>query len=306
MDIAGTIQVTDVEEHRVTGSVSPLSAAGYSFDVCESGNFTFTTCEPTFSVTYDSYLCVLDQDGNLVGSNDDACGLTDLQSSVTVRLDPGLYVIAVSGYGNEAGYYILTSSADVHNCTAPLPPTVDSFMAMPDMIIPGESATLMWETSWADAVTIEGVTGPLAVDGQTTVTPTETTMYTLIATGPGGPPAMADVTVTVEVAPEPEPEVPIVEEYYTGIARPGRLRRIVAFRSVPGIHRGDLSGPNRRDFDLYLEKRVPGAWEVVASSTGPDSFESIEVEITDTRRYRFRVISNSRRGRYEFILSRPQ
>ena len=256
-------------------------------------------------MTYDSYLCVLDQDGNLVGSNDDACGLTEFQSSVTVTLDPGWYVIAVSGYANEAGDYILTASADVHNCVPSPPPTIDFFMAMPDIILAGESAMLIWETSGADAVSIDGVTGPLPVDGETTVWPTESTGYSLTATGVGGPPAMEMVFVTVEAPPELEP-VPIFEEYYTGRAREGRMRRIVAFRSVPGLHYGELSGPPGKDFDLFLEKRVNRAWEVVASSTGPDSSETIELEITDTRRYRFRVLSNHGRGRYEFILRRPQ
>ena len=116
---------------------------------------------------------------------------------------------------------------------------------------------------------------------------------------------MAMAFVTIEVPPEPEP-VPIFEEYYTGIAREGRLRRIVAFRSVPGFHRGELSGPPGMDFDLFLEKRVNRAWEVVASRTGPDSSETIELEITDTRRYRFRVLSNNGRGVYEFFHWRSQ
>ena len=110
--------------------------------------------------------------------------------------------------------------------------------------------------------------------------------------------------VTVEAPPELEP-VPIFEEYYTGRAREGRMRRIVAFRSVPGLHYGELSGPPGKDFDLFLEKRVNRAWEVVASSTGPDSSETIELEITDTRRYRFRGLSNQGRGMYEFFLWRP-
>ncbi len=305
VEIFGAIDVTAVEDNIVVGRVGPFSSDGYMFEVCQSGNYNFTTCEPTLSVTYDSYLCVLDQDGNLVGSNDDACGLTEFQSSVTVTLDPGWYVIAVSGYANEAGDYILTASADVHNCVPSPPPTIDFFMAMPDIILAGESAMLIWETSGADAVSIDGVTGPLPVDGETTVWPTESTGYSLTATGVGGPPAMEMVFVTVEAPPELEP-VPIFEEYYTGRAREGRMRRIVAFRSVPGLHYGELSGPPGKDFDLFLEKRVNRAWEVVASSTGPDSSETIELEITDTRRYRFRVLSNHGRGRYEFILRRPQ
>ena len=75
-DIFGAIDVTNVEENIVVGRVGPFSPDGYMFEVCQSGNCNFTTSEPTLSVTYDSYLCVLDQDGNLVASNDDACGLT--------------------------------------------------------------------------------------------------------------------------------------------------------------------------------------------------------------------------------------
>ena len=105
--------------------MSPSGSAGYTFEVCESGNFTFTTCEPTLSVTLDSYVCVLDQDGNLIGDNDDACGRTGLQSLITVFLTPGQYVVAVSGYVSASGDYILVTSADVPNCTFPPPPSID-------------------------------------------------------------------------------------------------------------------------------------------------------------------------------------
>ena len=467
VEVVGTVGATSLEEQSVTGYVSPSGSAGYTFEVCESGNFTFTTCEPTLSVTLDSYVCVLDQDGNLIGDNDDACGRTGLQSLITVFLTPGQYVVAVSGYVSASGDYILVTSADVPNCTFPPPPSIDSFIATPDTILAdsgesatliwqtsgadevaidgqtglapdgqitvsptetttytllatgpggpaasadvtvtvlspppsidsfiatpdtilagsgesatlmwqtsgadevaidgqtglapdgqitvspaetrtytllatgpggpaasanvtvtvlspppsievfvatpdtilagsGESATLMWQTSWADAVAIDGQTG-LAPDGQITVSPAETRTYTLLATGPGGPAAIADVTVTV-VSPPPEPEVPLVDEFYTGTAREGRLRRIVVFRATAGLHRGVLTGPEGMDFDLFLERRARRSWEVVASSLGPDSSESIELEITDRSRYRFRVLSNDGRGTYEFIFSHP-
>ncbi|MBS2023118.1 MAG: hypothetical protein JST92_11945 [Deltaproteobacteria bacterium] len=78
-------------------------------------------------------------------------------------------------------------------------PVINSFTASPTTISLGNSATLSWDVSNATALSINN--GPGIVTGKTSVsvTPTQTTQYTLSATGPGGS-SSAKVTVIVTAA----------------------------------------------------------------------------------------------------------
>jgi hypothetical protein len=75
-------------------------------------------------------------------------------------------------------------------------PRVVRFQATPTNITSGEAATLSWETANADQVTISPGVGGVGPNGSTTVTPTETTTYTLTARGPNGE-VSSTTTVTV-------------------------------------------------------------------------------------------------------------
>lgn len=79
-------------------------------------------------------------------------------------------------------------------------PTIDSFSASPSSIIRGQSTTLSWTTTLASSVSIIGL-GTFPVDGSTTVSPNETTTYTLSATG-FGITVTSSRTVTVYIPPE--------------------------------------------------------------------------------------------------------
>jgi hypothetical protein len=77
-------------------------------------------------------------------------------------------------------------------------PTIDSFTKSPTSNINvGDSVNLAWTTSYADNVSINNGVGTVAVDGNTNVSPTSTTTYTLSASGPGGGPVTSSQTVTV-------------------------------------------------------------------------------------------------------------
>ena len=80
---------------------------------------------------------------------------------------------------------------------AELDPTIESFVATPLTIEDGETGTLSWTTAGASSVEISGVTGPLPVDGRTSVRPTTTTTYTLTAANEAGTAVSESVTVTV-------------------------------------------------------------------------------------------------------------
>lgn len=70
--------------------------------------------------------------------------------------------------------------------TAPPPPSPTvSIEADPTLVQAGQSATVTWKTENATEVRIEPL-GPVEANGSKIVTPTESTSYRVIATGPGG------------------------------------------------------------------------------------------------------------------------
>src|SRR5437667_2572990 len=71
-----------------------------------------------------------------------------------------------------------------------------SFSAMPSAIVTGQSTTLSWTTSGATSVSIDNGVGSQAFSGSVNLSPAQTTIYTLTATGPSGS-VTAQTTVTV-------------------------------------------------------------------------------------------------------------
>jgi peptidoglycan-associated lipoprotein len=87
----------------------------------------------------------------------------------------------------------------------PKAPTVQ-FTAEPSTIERGQSSTLRWTVSDATDVTISPAIGTVAARGTRSVSPTDSTTYTLTAKGPGGTESSsASVTVTVPPPPPPPP-----------------------------------------------------------------------------------------------------
>ncbi len=75
-------------------------------------------------------------------------------------------------------------------------PQILRFEANPVSITPGQSSTLSWTTTGASTVTISGL-GNEPLNGSATVTPQQTTTYTLTATSSDGKSVTAPVTVIV-------------------------------------------------------------------------------------------------------------
>ncbi|HID70809.1 MAG TPA: hypothetical protein EYP35_10240 [Desulfobacterales bacterium] len=68
--------------------------------------------------------------------------------------------------------------------------------AVPASIVPGSTSVLSWSFANADTVTIDHGIGTVGISGLFAVSPTETTIYQITATGPGGT-TVLNVTVTV-------------------------------------------------------------------------------------------------------------
>jgi|HubBroStandDraft_6_1064221.scaffolds.fasta_scaffold01980_4 peptidoglycan-associated lipoprotein len=82
-----------------------------------------------------------------------------------------------------------------------------SITADKSTINPGESARLSWTTTNAENVSIAPEVGAVTAQGNTAVTPSASTTYTLTASGPGG---STDATVRVSVnAPAPVEVAPV-------------------------------------------------------------------------------------------------
>ena len=89
----------------------------------------------------------------------------------------------------------------------PAPPPAEAtvtLQANPTSIKSGESSTLTWSSTNATQLTIAPNVGAVAPQGSTAVSPTDSTTYTVTASGPGGS-ADASVRVTVEAPPPPPP-----------------------------------------------------------------------------------------------------
>jgi peptidoglycan-associated lipoprotein len=96
----------------------------------------------------------------------------------------------------------------------PAAPTVAQFSVEPTSIQRGQSATLRWDVSGnVTSVSIDNAIGNVQNSGNRRVFPTDSTTYTLTATGPGGS-TTSSATVTV-AAPPPPPPPPVVKPTVT-------------------------------------------------------------------------------------------
>ena len=92
---------------------------------------------------------------------------------------------------------------------APPQPTV-TLSADPSSINKGDAATLSWTSTNATQLTIAPEVGTVTAEGNTKVTPSDSTTYTITASGPGGS-ANATARVTVSAPPPPVEKAPEVD-----------------------------------------------------------------------------------------------
>ena len=136
-------------------------------------------------------------------------------TDVSIRPDPGGGAPGASGSRDVSPSadttYTLTASNPAWKETAatsatarvtvggaPGLPVIDSFTATPGRIAPNGSSTLRWSTTGATSVSISPTVGSVAVDGNTSVSPTRTTEYELTATN-----AVGSVMATAKVIVRP-------------------------------------------------------------------------------------------------------
>jgi peptidoglycan-associated lipoprotein len=109
-------------------------------------------------------------------------------------------LIAIAGCGKKTKP--LPSSETAPAAVVPAPTA--AFSATPSQIAAGDQVQLSWHTADATTVSIDGI-GDVPTAGVKTVTPTESTVYHLVAKGDGG---SVEATARVTVNAPPAVEVP--------------------------------------------------------------------------------------------------
>jgi RHS repeat-associated protein len=168
--------------------------------------YTYDTDAPTVTISAYPESVQLGQSSTLTWDSTDAgscviepgIGSVDVDGSISVSpTETTTYTITATGPGGSATDNVTVTVTNPH-------PTVN-ITTEPETIQIGESATLSWTSSHADFCVIEPGIGSVDLNGSITVSPSETTTYSITATGSGGT-AMDSVTVIVT---HPQPTVDI-------------------------------------------------------------------------------------------------
>jgi peptidoglycan-associated lipoprotein len=96
--------------------------------------------------------------------------------------------------------------------STPATPMV-TLQASPATIAPGGSSTLTWSSSNATQVQLSPEIGDVSVQGSRSVTPNQSTVYTVRATGPGGT-ATASASITLSSSSNVSAPQPTAEELF--------------------------------------------------------------------------------------------
>ena len=206
-NIVDSFDLTDFNGENISGTWTLNVSDHAGQDTGSLQSWSITACyqetqvpEPTINSFYASPTTITEGDSTTLywnttnanyvringGSQLSADGSTSVSPTATTS-----YTLIAYGDGGQ------TSSQVTITVNEPAQPaTVDSFYASPTTITAGGSATLYWGTTNAGYVRINGGS-QLSADGSTTVTPSATTTYTLVAYGDGGNDS-ATTTVTVQ------------------------------------------------------------------------------------------------------------
>src|SRR5579859_1020836 len=170
---------------------------------------------------------------------------------------------------------------------APAQPTV-TLSADPGSINKGDAATLSWTSTNATQLTIAPEVGTVTAEGNTKVTPADSTTYTITASGPGGSAnATARVTVSTPAPPVEPPPAPDMDALFLkevrdayfdfnkadvrADAREALAKTAEFLRNNPGIRvtvEGHCDERGSTEYNLALGDRRAGAVKQYLVSLG--------------------------------------
>ena len=193
-------------------SGSPDKAlAPYNFSVRWQGNFNLSPGDYTFWV-YSSDGMRLYIDGQIV--SDRWYDQAGFWHTVPQTFTGGTHLISVEYYQHTGDAVAVVSWQN--NGPAVQPSIITSFTAAPPNTTPGRPVTLLWSVSGATAITIDNGVGDVTNRSSISVSPAQTTAYTLTATNTAGSKTAA---VTVTVSPAADTTSPTAPTIVSAIAK---------------------------------------------------------------------------------------
>lgn len=194
--------------HSLTGDFRPgYSTGSVSYDVYESGSHTlyFTggdvlTPGESGTITWVGRVLTPTQCGDFTVENQARATAYELNNFLSWK------------YSNT-----VVTAID-YDCPNPTVPSCDSFTASPSSLMVGNSATLTWNTSNATRVSINNGIGNVGANGALTVTPLQTTTYTL-SVFDGNNQVKDTCAATVTVTNNPAPSCDLFESNPSTIVR---------------------------------------------------------------------------------------
>lgn len=162
-----------------------------------------------------SYLSVRSKPGAEIKIDGKPVGVADSSGNFPIKLEPGTHLVQanLNGYEPFSSNVIVKPGAKsvVTAALKGAAPAVTSFTANQTKIAVGQSSSLKWSTQNATEVHIEPGVGTVALSGEQTVSPAQTTTYTLTAKNDGGS-ATSKTSVTVEARDTTADDVQSIKE----------------------------------------------------------------------------------------------
>ncbi|MBN1152397.1 MAG: hypothetical protein JXA58_04235 [Dehalococcoidia bacterium] len=198
-------------------------------------------------------------------------------ASFQSKLSPGSHIIYLKVQDNNGNWSDEVSRSIVVSDATPAPtptatsepeelPVVDVFAATPGGIAAGDSATLAWEVTGANSVTIDQGIGSVSSSGTRVVTPGDSTTYTLTAASGVGSVAVSTV-VLVSAPPSPGVEKP--DLVVTSIGRDGSVVKY----TIVNQGTADAGPSNSRLFIDGAEKATDAVAALAAGASRTESFD---------------------------------
>ncbi len=186
-------------------SVSPARTTTYTVTVRNSSGYRRASAKVTVKPALPSVTFGASPDSVSQGQSATLSWTTG--NATTVSINQGIGTVALNGSRSVSPsattIYTLTAAGSGGTVTAAAtvnvnagPPEI-TFNSSPTTIQVGQCSILNWTTVSATSVTIEPGIGAVDPNGSATVFPAQTTIYTLIAVGPGGT-ASSQVEVQVQ------------------------------------------------------------------------------------------------------------
>jgi IPT/TIG domain/NHL repeat/GYF domain 2 len=201
--VVSSTQITATTPAHAAGAVNVVVTNADAQSATLASGFTYVTAAPptapTATFTASPATITAGQTTTLSWATTNA---------TSVSIDNGLGAQPTSGSGTVAPTatttYTLTATGAGGTTTKQVtvtvtpatPPPSITFTATPTSITAGQSSTLSWSVVNATSVFLDNGVGLQTASGEVAVAPASTTVYTLVAVGPGGT-SVASVTVTV-------------------------------------------------------------------------------------------------------------